>query len=167
MSNPRQQALLILGSNLGNRLENLQEACKRLDQKAGRILQKSRVYETQPWGNTDQPEFLNMAVRLETKSTPEELLRAVLQIEKEMGRTRDQKWAPRIIDIDLVMFSDLVIQTPELIVPHPEMHHRNFVLVPCMDVAAGWVHPVFEQTVEDLYWNNEDPLDVVMLEERI
>ena len=166
MSNPRQQALLHLGSNMGNRLENLKDACRRLEQKAGRILQKSKVYETQPWGNPDQPYFLNMAVRMETKSNPEDLLKTVLQIEKEMGRIRDQKWEPRIIDIDLILFADLVIQIPELIVPHPGMHLRNFVLVPLLDVAADWVHPVLKETLEDLYWNNEDPLEVVMLEEK-
>ncbi|MDV7392740.1 2-amino-4-hydroxy-6-hydroxymethyldihydropteridine diphosphokinase, partial [Arthrospira platensis SPKY1] len=113
MSNPRQQAIIHLGSNLGDRLANLRTACRQLEQYAGRILQKSKVYETQPWGNADQPDFLNMAVRLETKSTPEDLLRTTLHIEREMGRDRsnEQKWTPRIIDIDIALFADLVIQT--------------------------------------------------------
>ena len=169
MSNPRQQAIIHLGSNQGDRLENLRTACRQLEQYAGRILQKSKVYETQPWGNSDQPDFLNMALRLETKSTPEELLRTVLHIEREMGRDRsvEQKWAPRIIDVDIVLFADLVIKTPDLSIPHPEMHRRNFVLVPLLDIAADWVHPTLKETMEDLYWNNEDPLEVVMLEETI
>ncbi|MBK7407855.1 MAG: 2-amino-4-hydroxy-6-hydroxymethyldihydropteridine diphosphokinase [Saprospirales bacterium] len=165
MSNPRQQALLHLGSNMGNRLENLKEACRQLEQKAGRILQKSKVYETQPWGKTDQPDFLNMAVRLDTKSNPEALLRTIHLIEAEMGRVREEKWEPRIIDIDIALFADLVIQTPELAVPHPEMHLRNFVLVPLLDIAADWVHPILKESLEDLYWSNEDPLDVIMLED--
>ena len=165
MSNPRQQALLHLGSNMGNRQENLKEACRQLEQKAGRILQKSKVYETQPWGNTDQPDFLNMAVRLDTKSNPDVLLRTIHLIEAEMGRVRKEKWEPRIIDIDLVLFADLVIQTPELTIPHPEMHLRNFVLVPLLDIAADWVHPILKESLEDLYWSNEDSLDVIMLED--
>ncbi|MBK8490978.1 MAG: 2-amino-4-hydroxy-6-hydroxymethyldihydropteridine diphosphokinase [Saprospirales bacterium] len=165
MSNPRQQALLHLGSNMGNRMENLKEACRQLEQKAGRILQKSKVYETQPWGKPDQPDFLNMAVRLDTKSNPEALLRTIHLIEAEMGRVREEKWEPRIMDIDIALFADLVIQTPELTIPHPEMHLRNFVLVPLLDIAADWVHPILKESLEDLYWSNEDPLDVIMLED--
>lgn len=158
---------MVLGSNMGDKVGYLKDACKRLEHKAGRILQKSKVYATQPWGNTDQPEFLNMAIRLETKSSPEELMQTILNIEKEMGRVRDQKWDPRIIDIDMVLFADLVIQTPHLTVPHPEMHRRNFVLVPLLDIAADWIHPILRESMEDLYWNNEDPLDVVMTEETV
>jgi len=167
MSNPRQQALLHLGSNIGNRLESLNEACRLLEAQAGHILQRSHVYETQPWGNPDQPYFLNMAVRLKTQLEPEELLRATQQIESELGRIREKKWEARIIDIDLILFSDLVIQTPALTLPHPEMHLRNFVLVPLLDIAAEWHHPVLKQTLETLYWNNEDPLEILMLEEKV
>lgn len=166
MNNPRQQAILHLGSNMGKRLEHLKEACQRLEFKAGRILQKSKVYETQPWGNPDQPDFLNMAIRLETKSNPDDLLRTIHYIEKEMGRERDKKWEPRIIDIDMILFGDLVIHTLDLTIPHPEMHLRNFVLVPLLDIAPDWTHPVFGTTIEDLYWNSEDPLEVIMLEEK-
>ncbi|MBK6619880.1 MAG: 2-amino-4-hydroxy-6-hydroxymethyldihydropteridine diphosphokinase [Saprospirales bacterium] len=166
MSNPRQQAILHLGANVGNRMEDLKEACARLELRAGRIIQKSGIYETQPWGNPDQPDFLNMALRLETKSNPEDLLRNIHTIEREMGREREKKWAPRIIDIDLILFGDLIIQTEDLMVPHPEMHQRNFVLVPLLDIAADWVHPILRETVEDLYWNSEDPLEVILLEEK-
>jgi 2-amino-4-hydroxy-6-hydroxymethyldihydropteridine diphosphokinase len=165
MSNPRQQAILHLGSNIGDRAEHLKEACRRLEQKAGRILQKSHVYQTQAWGNTEQPDFYNMAIRLETKSNPEELLRTALQIEKEMGRERREKNEPRIIDIDILLFGDLIVQSANLSIPHPQMHLRNFVLIPLLDIAADWVHPVLKESVEDLYWNSEDPLDVLLLEE--
>ena len=165
MTNPRQQAILHLGSNLGKRQENLREACRRLEQKAGRILQKSKIYQTQPWGNADQPDFLNMAVRLETKSNPEDLLKTIMHIEMEMGRERDKKWEPRIIDIDIIFFGDLVIHTPNLTVPHPDMQKRNFVLVPLLDIAADWIHPLLRESVEDLYWNSEDPLEVLLTEE--
>jgi len=165
MSNPRQQAILSLGSNMGDSPGNLREACRRLEKKAGRILQRSKIYKTQPWGKADQPEFYNMSVRLETKSNPEELMKNILAIEKEMGRERGVKWGPRLIDIDLVLFGDLVIHTPELTVPHPEMHRRNFVLVPTLDIAGDWIHPVFGESIEELYWKSQDPLEVFLAEE--
>ena len=128
--------LIGLGSNLGERECQLEQALQRLEQAGDlRIVSVSNLYETKPVGDTDQPEFLNMAARLETLLTPLDLLKRCLALENEMGRLRTRRWGPRIIDIDLLEYDARRVHLTELILPHPEIVNRGFVLIPLNDIA--------------------------------
>ena len=128
--------LIGLGSNLGERECQLEQALQRLEQAGDlRIVCVSNLYETKPVGDTDQPEFLNMAARLETFLTPLDLLKRCLAVENEMGRLRTRRWGPRIIDIDLLEYDARRVRLAELILPHPEIVNRGFVLIPLNDIA--------------------------------
>ena len=128
--------LIGLGSNLGERECQLEQALQRLEQAGDlRIIGVSNLYETKPVGDTDQPEFLNMAARLETLLTPLDLLKRCLAVENEMGRLRTRRWGPRIIDIDLLEYDARRVRLTELILPHPEIVNRGFVLIPLNDIV--------------------------------
>ncbi len=128
--------LIGLGSNLGERECQLEQALQRLEQAGDlRIVCVSNLYETKPVGDTDQPEFLNMAARLETLLTPLDLLKRCLAVENEMGRLRTRRWGPRIIDIDLLEYDARRVRLAELILPHPEIVNRGFVLIPLNDIV--------------------------------
>jgi 2-amino-4-hydroxy-6-hydroxymethyldihydropteridine diphosphokinase len=142
-------AYLSLGSNLGNREAQLREAQHRLA-KLGRVTRVSSYYETEPVEFTDQPWFLNAALAVETNLTPQELMHSILQIEREMGRERLQKKGPRTIDIDILLFGDATLNSPELTIPHPAMHQRRFVLEPLAEIAPETRHPVLNRTVREL-----------------
>lgn len=144
---------LQLGSNLGQRSEMLALARVLISQRVGPILLSSSVMETAAWGNTAQPSFLNQVLKVISFLSPEELLDTVLAIEKELGRERKEKWGPRLIDIDVVAIDQLVINLPQLTVPHPWMHERLFVLQPMAEIAAGWVHPIRKCTVKEMMEN--------------
>jgi 2-amino-4-hydroxy-6-hydroxymethyldihydropteridine diphosphokinase len=142
---------LSLGSNIGNREENLREANRRLE-SLGRVLATSSFYETEPVEYTRQPWFLNCTVALETERMPKQLLSAVLKIEQEMGRKRQRNAikGPRLIDIDILLFGESIIDTPQLTIPHPAMHERRFVLEPLAEIAPDERHPVFKRTIREL-----------------
>ncbi len=142
-------AYLSLGSNVGNREAHLCEAQDRLDM-IGRVVKASSFYETEPVDFTQQPWFLNRAVALETKDTPRQLMAAILSIEEEMGRRRVQKKGPRSIDIDIVLFDDTIMKSNDLIIPHPAMHERRFVLEPLAEIAPEVLHPVLKKTIREL-----------------
>lgn len=142
-------AYLSLGSNIGNREAHLREAIRRLE-TTGTLRSVSSIYETEPVEFTDQPQFLNCAVALETSSTPEPLMLQLLTIEKAMGRQRIQKKGPRTIDLDILLFGDEVVDTPGLTIPHPAMQHRRFVLEPLAEIAPDARHPVLRKTVRRL-----------------
>jgi 2-amino-4-hydroxy-6-hydroxymethyldihydropteridine diphosphokinase len=114
------------------------------------IVKSSSYYHTRPWGKTDQADFINAVVQVETELTPRELLELCLAIEKQMGRIRDEKWGPRIIDIDILCYGTQVLQEPNLTIPHPYLHERAFVLVPLNEIAPDYVHPVLQQRVAEL-----------------
>jgi 2-amino-4-hydroxy-6-hydroxymethyldihydropteridine diphosphokinase len=140
---------LALGSNLGDRLANLDSALASMP--AGvKVLARSPVYETPPWGLTDQPDFLNMVVKGETRLSPLRLLARLKKLEKALGRTLSVLYGPRLIDIDILFYNDLVLDTPDLTIPHPHLHERSFVLVPLADLAADLVHPVLGQSIHQL-----------------
>lgn len=140
---------LSLGSNIGDRANHLRDAIARLE-TTGRVLSVSSFYETEPVDFTDQAWFLNCAVSLETTSTPTQLMAALLGIEQEMGRQRNQEKGPRTIDIDILLFGDEIVNSVELTIPHPAMHQRRFVLGPLAEIAPGIVHPVLRKTIREL-----------------
>ena len=140
---------LALGSNLGNRLENLNEAIAALSPQMT-VKAKSHVYETPPWGYEDQPLFLNQALKAQTYLAPEPLIKHIKRLEVALGRKESFRNGPRLIDIDLLFYDDLVLNTPTLTIPHPRLHERGFVLLPLMDIAPDLVHPVTQKTVRDM-----------------
>ena len=126
---------LALGSNMGEKEENLSEAINNLIKTAGiEVIKKSKIYETEPVGYLEQDKFLNMVILIETDKEPEELLKSLQTIEEKMKRRREIHWGPRTIDLDILLFEDLVINSPELTIPHPRMFERAFVLIPLKDV---------------------------------
>ncbi len=140
---------LALGTNLGDRLANLRAAIKSFPPSIV-LGPRSNIYETPPWGYTDQPAFLNMAVKCETDSDAASLLKRLKQIEVEVGRVESFRWGPRQIDIDILFYDDLILESESLIIPHPRLHERAFVLVPLADIAPDFVHPVLKKTVKEL-----------------
>ena len=139
-----------IGSNLGDREENCRKAIKLLKENGIAVKKQSRMYETEPWGVKDQPKFINMAIEAETDKKPEELLRVLKEIEKEIGRKETAKWGPRIIDLDILLYDNLVIDTPELKIPHPLLHERDFVLKPLCEIAPDKKYPVTGKTVKEM-----------------
>jgi 2-amino-4-hydroxy-6-hydroxymethyldihydropteridine diphosphokinase len=146
---PLSRIYLALGSNLGDRFANLQAAIAALP-PAVRVLNQSPVYETPPWGLTDQPNFLNMALKGETTLTPVELLDHLKHLETDLGRLPAVRWGPRRIDMDILFYDGLVLDTPGLTIPHPHLHERAFVLVPLADLDPDFVHPVFGRSVHKM-----------------
>ncbi len=144
-----QTVYLSLGSNLGDRVANLQKVIERLAQ-SGTIVAASSLYETEPVEVEHQPLFLNCVVALETELTPEQLLSRVLELEQSMGRKRTQVKGPRTVDIDIVLFGNSIVDTTGLTIPHPSMHARRFVLEPLAEIAPDAVHPVLKRTVRAL-----------------
>jgi 2-amino-4-hydroxy-6-hydroxymethyldihydropteridine diphosphokinase len=140
---------LSLGSNVGNREDHLRDAIKRL-QTNRRLVAVSSFYETEPVDVTHQAWFLNCVVALETTESPEQVMAAILEIEQEMGRQRIQRKGPRTIDIDILLFGDNILDSPALIIPHPAMHERRFVLQPLAEIAPGARHPLQNKTAQQL-----------------
>ncbi|TRZ53587.1 MAG: 2-amino-4-hydroxy-6-hydroxymethyldihydropteridine diphosphokinase [Dehalococcoidia bacterium] len=149
MSNEPVAVYLGLGSNLGDRQENLDRALDLLSQRLG-ALQISSVYDTEPIGNINQPRFLNMVCQAYTGLAPMELLTLVKGIELKIGRAPGKPNAPRPIDVDILFYGDQVVEVPELVIPHPKLTERAFVLVPLDEIAPDLVHPVSGKTVKEL-----------------
>ena len=144
-----EDVFLGIGSNLGDREENLAQARGSIEAFA-RIEAVSPVYETDAWGFEDQPAFLNQVIHIKTSLSSQALLKRIKRIEKDLGRKKSFRWGPRLIDIDILFFSNHVIESASLTIPHKELHKRTFVLVPLADIAPDFVHPVFNQTVSAL-----------------
>jgi len=138
---------LCLGTNLGNREGNLKEALGMIEESIGRIVSSSSVYETEPWGFESENEFLNMVINVETDLKPSGLMGRILMIEANLGRLRDEKkYSSRIIDIDILLYDKKIINRISLIIPHPLLHKRKFVLVPLCEIAPEEIHPVLKKT---------------------
>ncbi|MCL4476074.1 MAG: 2-amino-4-hydroxy-6-hydroxymethyldihydropteridine diphosphokinase [Nitrospirae bacterium] len=139
-----------IGSNLGNRGENCLKALDLLSARGVIIRKRSSLHETEPWGVLDQPKFINMAAEGETALGPLKLLEVLKDIEAEAGRKESYRWGPRVIDLDILFYDDMVMDSPELKIPHPLMHEREFVLRPLAEIAPDKIHPVLKKTVKEL-----------------
>jgi 2-amino-4-hydroxy-6-hydroxymethyldihydropteridine diphosphokinase len=162
--NSLKTAYISLGSNLGDRLQYLLDARERIEKNIGKILRQSKIYKTAAWGHTQQPDFYNQVLEVQTSFTPLQLLENCLTIEKEMGRTRGILWAERTIDIDILLFDGRSVQTTELKIPHPYLHLRNFVLVPLCEIAPDLIHPTLELSIQHLLDRCTDELETKTLE---
>jgi len=153
-------AYLLTGGNLGERVHNLAMARELVEAQTGNIIAASSLYETAAWGNTDQPAFLNQAIMIETPLNARQLIRRILKIEKKMGRVREEKYGPRLIDIDILLFNNEKHNSQFLKLPHPEMQHRRFALLPLAEIAPEIIHPVLKKTITELLQECKDELEV-------
>ena len=152
-------ACLLLGTNVGDRSAQLEQARNALNE-AGTILKASAVYQTQPWGMENQPEFYNQAVLLETTWSPEQLLSFLKASEFRLGRVPGEPWGPRLIDMDILFMDNLELRSAEITIPHPRVRERRFALVPLNEIASEWIDPVTGLTVARLTEECTDPLEV-------
>lgn len=156
---------LHLGSNVGDRKSMLLQAINSINQSIGNVVKKSSIYETEPWGLANQPNFYNMAIEVHSELNPEEVCLATKAIEKEMDRKKEIHWGPRNIDIDILYCDDIVYSSEKLTIPHPQIYNRNFVLIPMMEIAGDFMDPVNKLTIESLYEICGDTNEVFIIED--
>ena len=154
------RAYLLIGSNQGNRILFLKKATQLLKSKAGKLIKKSSIYETAAWGKEGLPAHLNQALLIQTSLSAIELLKEIHQIEKKLGRQRQEKWGCRTIDIDIIYYDDAIIQTESLTIPHPLLQERRFVLKPLQEIAPNFQHPILQKTNQELLNITQDSLPV-------
>lgn len=159
------QVYLLLGGNLGDRMQHILTALNLIQQTVGEIKLQSSIYETKAWGVEQQPDFLNLALMVATELSPLDLLNKTQQIEKELGRSRkeDEKWGARTMDIDILFYDHQIIDTDRLQIPHPLMNQRKFVLLPLLEISSDYVHPVSKESIKTLYLKCNDRLAVEKL----
>jgi 2-amino-4-hydroxy-6-hydroxymethyldihydropteridine diphosphokinase len=164
---------LSFGSNVGNRFKNIQRAIKLLEEIGFDIIKTSSLYETAPWpirdkslnglkGKKEQPHFLNLVIKGKTKLSPEKLLEEIKKIETTIGRKPARKWGPREIDIDILFYKKEIINTPSLVIPHPQLHKRAFVLIPLKEISPRLIHPLIKKTVSQMLNDLNDNGSVVL-----
>jgi 2-amino-4-hydroxy-6-hydroxymethyldihydropteridine diphosphokinase len=153
-----EKVFIALGGNVGSVSETFDIAIQKMKEAIGKIGNQSSLYKTEPWGNKNQDDFLNKIIIVETDFSAYEVLKKTLDIENSLGRNRkkDKQFAPRTIDIDILFYGKKIINKGNLIIPHPRLHLRNFVLTPLMEVAPGLVHPVLQKTIKHLFKKNTD-----------
>jgi len=151
---------LLLGSNLGDRETYLSKARILIGREVGRIENISSLYETASWGKTNQPEYINQVIHLKSDLEPKKVLKAIISIEKKLGRERTEKWDSRTIDIDILFYGNHVINEPDLVIPHPSLHLRRFTLAPLNELVPKLNHPVLNKSINDLFCSLNDILVV-------
>ena len=151
---------LLLGSNMGNRQQKMLQAIKHIERLIGKVIRQSNLYQTAAWGKTNQPDFLNQVIVVETNLSTTETMQTILTIEEKLGRIRTVKNASRTIDIDILFFNKEIINQKDLSVPHPEIPNRRFVLVPLNELSPNMKHPVLNKTIHQLLEICPDKLDV-------
>ena len=144
------KAYLLTGGNTGDRKHYLKQAIDLIEESCGKIRKQSALYETEAWGKNDQPSFLNQALLLHTSMNAPELMQQLLAVEEKMGRRRGEKYGPRIIDIDVLLYNDAILESSIITVPHPEMANRRFALTPLAEIAAGIMHPLLKKSIREL-----------------
>ena len=154
------RAYLLIGGNLGDKEKNLAAARDLINKDCGNIISTSSLYETAAWGMTDQPSFLNQALEVDTSFNARQLIRHILKTEKLLGRVREEKYGPRIIDIDILLFNNEKHNYHFLKIPHPEMQNRRFALLPLAEIAPDRVHPRLNKTITELLSECKDELAV-------
>jgi 2-amino-4-hydroxy-6-hydroxymethyldihydropteridine diphosphokinase len=154
---------LLLGSNLSDRNLLLKQAIACIEEEIAPVIKRSAVYETQSWGKEDSPDYLNQVILIQTQLSAQIILQKILNIEWKIGRVREEKWGPRLIDIDILFYGDTLIDDPELQVPHPELHKRRFTLEPLVEIAPDLVHPVLNKNILELKNELKDSLIVKKL----
>ena len=157
------QAFILLGTNLGDKRANLQQAISSISANSISIVSYSDIYETAAWGNTNQDNFYNQVIEVKTELSANDLLQTLLQIETQMGRVRNQKWEARIIDLDILYFNHEIIDTENLKVPHPNLDVRRFTLAPLVQIAPEFLHPVFNKSNTALLENCSDNSEVKLV----
>lgn len=155
---------LLLGSNMGERENYLQQAAVLLSQQVGPVEMRSSLFETAAWGKADQPDFINQVVCLKSDMSAMKLLEVIGSIENDLNRARNEKWGARTIDIDILFYGSEIINLPDLIIPHKLLHQRRFVLMPLNEIAPNLNHPVFQKSINQLLLELTDNLSVKKLE---
>lgn len=154
---------ILLGSNLGESKQNLVRANQLIKNTIGSIDRKSSLYKTAAWGKTDQAAFINQVILVRTKLNAREFLQELLAIETQMGRVRINKWEPRVIDLDILFYGKQILQEEDLVIPHPQLQNRKFTLIPLVEIAPNFVHPVLKKNMEELLAICNDNLTVEKL----
>ncbi|GAA4136129.1 2-amino-4-hydroxy-6-hydroxymethyldihydropteridine diphosphokinase [Sphingobacterium kyonggiense] len=157
------QVYVLLGANIGDPLNQLAQAREQISRKLGHIEQASSIYESEAWGEEDQPIFLNQVLLVESELSAEEFLQIALSIENDLGRIRFKKWGSRVIDIDMLYYNEEIIDSENLKIPHPFLHQRNFTLVPLVEISPQYIHPVLKKSNKDLLLGSKDQLLVNIL----
>ncbi|MBU0697420.1 MAG: 2-amino-4-hydroxy-6-hydroxymethyldihydropteridine diphosphokinase [Bacteroidetes bacterium] len=154
------RVFLSIGGNLGDRFENFNLTLANISEHIGIIKKQSSIYETKAWGKENQPDYLNMVLEVETIFLPEKLLKMTQQIEINLGRVRYEKWDARTIDIDILFYDNEIVNLDYLKIPHPLINIRKFVLLPMLEIAADFIHPVLNQSIKNMYLSCTDDLAV-------
>lgn len=154
------EVYLLIGGNMGNRLSYIKASTYLIEKKIGKIMSTSSVYETEAWGYNNQPSFLNKCLKIQTQLLAEEVLFETLTIEKSLGRIRLEKYSPRYIDIDILLYNQDIVNTHDLIIPHPEIQNRKFALIPLIEISPNLFHPTLNKKMTELLDICTDNLDV-------
>lgn len=155
------RTFLLLGGNIGDVEETLTKAKTFITDRIGSIKNSSALYETAAWGKVDQPAFLNQVIVLDCTLSPSDLLAATQEIEKLLGRVRHEHWGARTIDIDILFYGDVIMESQRLVIPHPQLHLRQFTLIPLSEVASDFIHPLMKKSIQTLLSECEDKLEVI------
>ena len=156
---------LLLGSNLGDKLTNLDTAKAAINTEIGKVEQFSSLYETEPWGKIPTETFINQMLKVSTRLSPQSVMVKIIAIEEAMGRKREKKWENRIIDIDIIFYGTEILNTKTLNIPHPQFEKRNFAILPMLELAPDFIHPNLNQSIEEIYLNSKDEGEVMLIDD--